>query len=311
VELGPPRWDGKRGRLEVWYATVTDPATGLGLWAHAEVVAPTDDAQAPYAHGWFARFPPDAPPVVERFGPEPVAVPPAGLWFRAAGVEIGPGRWSGAAETTAWDLRWDDDSDPLFTFPRWAWSRDVLPGAQIVPWPDARFAGTVATDGRETTISAGRGGVARIYGHGNAQRWGWLHADLDGDGVLEIVAAVPRRPGLRRMPPVPMVQLRVGGDDWPAEPLLAAARFRARLGLPVWTVKGVSGDRRIHVTVELPPDLSARVAYRDPDGAPATCTNSERASATVVVEARQGRTWSTEARWELRNRAHAEIGTRP
>ena len=39
--LGPPRWRGQPGRLEVWYLTATDPATGTGLWLHHEVVAPT------------------------------------------------------------------------------------------------------------------------------------------------------------------------------------------------------------------------------------------------------------------------------
>ena len=40
--LGPPRWRGQAGRLEVWYLTATDPRTGTGLWLHHEVVAPTE-----------------------------------------------------------------------------------------------------------------------------------------------------------------------------------------------------------------------------------------------------------------------------
>jgi hypothetical protein len=67
-----PRWDGTPGRTEVWYTTMTDPATGTGLWLHHELVAPADGSAA-YTHGWVARFPAGGESPVEhaRFGPEP------------------------------------------------------------------------------------------------------------------------------------------------------------------------------------------------------------------------------------------------
>ncbi|MCV7103809.1 hypothetical protein H7I01_26455, partial [Mycobacterium palustre] len=65
-----PRWRGQAGRLEVWYATLSDPATRAGLWIHCETVAPLRGA--PYGHGWVTRFAADGPPRTARFGPEPV-----------------------------------------------------------------------------------------------------------------------------------------------------------------------------------------------------------------------------------------------
>ena len=67
-----PRWRGKAGRLEVWYATLSDPQTRAGLWIHCETVAPTQGLD-PYAHGWATWFPPDGPPRTERFGPVPAS----------------------------------------------------------------------------------------------------------------------------------------------------------------------------------------------------------------------------------------------
>ena len=64
-----PRWRGKAGRLEVWYATLSDPQTRAGLWVHCETVAPTHGPA--YAHGWATWFPAGGPPRTERFGPEP------------------------------------------------------------------------------------------------------------------------------------------------------------------------------------------------------------------------------------------------
>ncbi len=45
-----PRWRGAAGRLEVWYATLSDPLTRAGLWIHCETVSPprgSGDAQGP------------------------------------------------------------------------------------------------------------------------------------------------------------------------------------------------------------------------------------------------------------------------
>jgi hypothetical protein len=310
--LASRRWDGSTpGRLEVWYDTFTDPATGAGFWLHHELVSPARHCRGrtPFVHGWAAAFP--APggasaPVWDRFGPLPVDG--AGPFFSCGDVVCEPGVRRGATPRLRWDLRHVDaaGSSPLFTFPRWSWSRDVLPGSQIVPSPSASFSGEFSVvDGPDWTLVDARGAAARIYGHGNAQRWAWLHADLGGsDGdVLEIVAAVSRRPLLDRLPPLPMVQLRVGGVDRPSNPLRAGLlSLRAEIALPSWSVRGHVAGSPFRVDVMLPPERCVVIPYADPDGARATCTNSERADAVV--------TWGSRT-WRLDGTAHAEVGLRP
>jgi hypothetical protein len=327
--LGRPRWRGQAGRLEVWYATFTDAVTGTGGWVHLEVVAPTDGSAA-HAHGWTALFPAGgSAPVLARFGPAPVGSPDArdgdGAWCRVGSAsatrqgadggwaEVGPGpspgtvKVVGAAGALEWELLLTDSGPPLFTFPRAVWERQLLPAAQIVPLPQARASGTVRTSGQTLAVD-GPGGLARIYGHGNAQRWGWLHAHLDDGGVLEVVTATARRAVLRRVPPLALVQLRLPGErDWPANPVLAAPRFRTTLRADGFSVRGTAGGRRLQIEVDLDPTASVALRYVDPDGATATCTNSERATATVLLRDPGGR----ERRWRLDRTAHAEVGTRP
>jgi hypothetical protein len=110
-----------------------------------------------------------------------------------------------------------------------------------------------------------------------------------------------------------MLQRRVPGErDWPALPLLAAPLFRARLAERCFTVSAVVGRRRLRVHVDLPAERCVARGYTDPDGATATCTNSERADAEVVLERCRGRRrWVAERSWTLAGTAHAEIGTRP
>jgi hypothetical protein len=300
-----PQWSGRPGRLEVHYLTATDDTTGTGLWLHHEVVAPTFGD--PYAHGWLATFPVVGAPTCERWGPVPATPVTDDLLFRCDGVELSRTAARGAAGGRTWDLTWDPgDTPPLWTFPRWVWRRHALPAAQVLPAPAGHVSGTV--DG---TPYAGAAGLAHIYGHGNAQRWVWLHAPLGGDDVLEIVAATARRPGLRALPPLPLVQLRTRGRDWPRDPLAIAALFRARLGPTSFRVTGVVGTRRLRVDVGLPPERCVVLGYTDPDGETATCTNTERADATVRLDRLTPAGWRLEDEWVLVGAAHAEIGRRP
>ncbi|MGP3950651.1 hypothetical protein [Streptomyces sp. 7N604] len=307
-----PRWDGRPGRTEVWYTTLTDPATGTGLWLHHELTAPSDGSAA-YAHGWVALFPPGGPVRHARFGPAPWRPGPSG--FAADGIEAGPGRLRGEAGKFRWDLAEQPEDRPLYTFPRWSWRRELLPAAQIVPAPRASYAGTVAYEGGELRLAGAPGATARIYGHGNARRWTWLHADLGGGDVLEIVTAVSMRRGLDRLPPLVFLRLRKDGRTWPRRAERSAVgwagigRFRARIGLPVWTVTGLAGLRRIRVTVTQPADRTLALDYTDPDGSTAVCRNSETADAHILLERWWGR-WRTEAEWTLDGTAHAEVGDR-
>ncbi|WP_258055951.1 hypothetical protein [Streptomyces sp. Ru62] len=385
-----PRWDGTPGRTEVWYTTLTDPATGTGVWLHHELVAPRDGAPA-YAHGWIAVFPKEGPVEHARFGPVPWAgrqgghggrtdtdgstartdtatdgwtdrtgaptdgwpdrtgTPtdgctdrtdaPTDSWpdqtdtptdgwpdrtgtatgradgFVAGGVGVAPGRLTGSAGSFTWALTEELQGPPLHTFPRWSWRRPWLPATHLLPATRARYTGTVRHGTRELRLTDAPGASARIFGHGNARRWAWLHADLGGGDVLEIVAAVSTRRGLDRLPPLVFLRLYRNGRTWPRRVERTAVgwagigRFRADIGLPRWRVEGRAGLRRIRVTVTQPPDGTLALDYTDPDGTAAVCHNSERADADVRVERWWGR-WRPEAAWRLSGTAHAEVGGR-
>jgi hypothetical protein len=295
-----PRWRARPGRLEVWYATLSDPATGAGLWVHYETVSPTSGAQDAYAHGWATWFPADGPPHTERFGPEPAAPAAGPIWLEVADARIAFAELAGRAGSLVWDLHWTDNGAPLWTFPRPAWERELLPGAQVVLAPTAEFTGSLNTGATGHRIDRWRGGVAHIYGHGNARRWGWIHADLGDGDVLEVVTAVSRRGGLRRLPPLAFVRFRIDGKDWPAG-ILPSLRMRTKLGLRQWQLEGHIGCRRVLIRVDQPADRCVSLGYTDPDGAAAVCTNTERADINVEVGDR---------RWSVIGRGHTEVGLR-
>ncbi|MFD8655925.1 hypothetical protein [Streptomyces mirabilis] len=306
------RWDGTQGRTEVWYTTLTDPATDSGIWLHHELVAPSDGSAA-YAHGWIAVFPKDGPAEHTRFGPVPWTAHPEG--FTAEGICVRPGRLTGSAGTFTWALTERPEGPPLHTFPRWSWRRPWLPASHMLPAARARYSGTIRYGTGELRLDDAPGAGARIYGHGNARRWAWLHADLGGGDVLEIIAAVSMRRGLDRLPPLVFLRLHRNGRTWPRRAERSAVgwagigRFRADIRLPEWRVEGRAGLSRIQVTVTQPPQQTLTLGYTDPDGSTAVCRNSERADAVVSLERWWG-TWRREAVWRLSGTAHAEVGDR-
>ncbi|MDC8997179.1 hypothetical protein PR370_24110 [Mycobacterium marinum] len=299
-----PRWQGKPGRLEVWYATLSDPSTQAGLWVHYETVAPTT-GDAPYAHGWATWFPPDGPPRTGRFGPAPVGPATGAAWFEAAGARAAHESLTGRAGSLSWDLSWKDAAAPLWTFPRVAWERELLPGAQVVLAPTAEFSGSLTVGDTSHPIGGWRGGVAHIYGHGNAKRWGWIHADLGHGDVLEVVTAVSHKPGLRRLAPMAFVRFRIDGKDWPASPL-PSLRMRTTLGIAHWQLEGRIDGRDVLIRVDQPAERCVSLQYTDPDGGKAVCTNTERADVHVEIS----RNRVIERSWSVLGTGHAEVGLR-
>jgi hypothetical protein len=294
-----PRWRGKAGRLEVWYATLSDPVTRAALWIHCETVAPLGSG-APYAHGWVTWFATDGPPRTERFGREPVAPAAGDAWFDAAGVRVAQEKLTGIAGSLAWELSWKDAGTPLWTFPRAAWERELLPGAQVVIAPTAEFTGSLTGIGAAVNLEGWRGGVAHIYGHGNAKRWGWIHADLGDGDVLEAVTAVSHKPGLRRLAPLAFVRFRIDGTDWPTVPL-PALRMRTTLGLRHWQLEGRVNGRAVLIRVDQPPERCVSLGYTDPDGGRAVCTNTEQADIHIDIDDRH---------WSVLGTGHSEVGLR-
>src|SRR4051812_45455510 len=86
---------------------------------------------------------PSSTPDDPRFGPVPATAAGDGTWARAGDAVLTATRATGRTTSISWDLAWRDDAAPLYTFPRWAWRRQVLPAAQVVPVPTARVTGVV------------------------------------------------------------------------------------------------------------------------------------------------------------------------
>jgi hypothetical protein len=179
----------------------------------------------------------------------------------------------------------------------------------VVLAPTADFTGSLTVGDTAHRVDGWRGGVAHIYGHGNAKRWGWIHADLGDGDVLEAVTAVSHKLGLRRLAPMAFVRFRIGGKDWPAS-FLPSLRMRTTLGLRHWQLEGRIGGRDVLIRVDQPPDRCVSLGYTDPDGGTAVCTNTEQADVHVEISHRERGARVIEHSWSVQGTGHAEVGLR-
>src|ERR1039458_10616086 len=109
------RWDGSPGHYEAYYLTLTDPASGVGLWIRYTMLAPRGPDATPTAALWFVAIDPDqdaARATIGRRATFPIdrlhaRREPFGLRIDAA--TLGDDGMTGAFADVSWDLRWRPD----------------------------------------------------------------------------------------------------------------------------------------------------------------------------------------------------------
>ncbi|MEA2381674.1 MAG: hypothetical protein QOH72_1645 [Solirubrobacteraceae bacterium] len=315
------RWDGAPGHYEVHYVTLTDPASGIGVWIRYTLRAPLDGAPAECAL-WLLAMAPDG----DRFARK--ATFPAHRLeahddpFRLclAGADLSDRGAAGVVADGAWELSWEPRLAPYrFLHPvvqRAGVSRTEL----VLPHADLVITGTVRLGERTLELDRARGAQAHVWGTRHAARWAWAHCNdlrtADGhprpDTFVDAVSVYVERLGRELGPSTPVVG-RFRGDDFAATDPLALVRARSSFGLSTWRFEARAGRRRVVGEVDAPRETLAGVTYHDPDGRPAYCYNSEVASMRLSV-------WDRTARgrfgWTLRDtlvadgRAHFEYGQR-
>src|SRR6202035_578088 len=109
--LGTPnalRWDGAPGHYEVYYVTLTDPVTGVGVWIRYTMVAPlSGDGEAAL---WFLAMDPrrDSQGTFGRKVSLPISAleaHPDPFSLRIGDATLLDGAMAGRFEDVAWDLR--------------------------------------------------------------------------------------------------------------------------------------------------------------------------------------------------------------
>ncbi len=316
------QWDGGPGHYEVYYLTVTEPRTGIGLWIRYTMLAP---ARGPASCAlWFLAMDPrpGQVPTLGRQATFPIdqlrsSSDPFEL--RIGEASLGDDGMSGAADDVTWDLRWQpaaihyEHVHPVLRRAKLAQTVLVLPHA------DLSIDGSVTIADELVELAQARGGQAHLWGSKHARSWAWVHCNdfttLDGEFVpgafVDAVSVILQRRGRQVGPSTPVVA-RLDGQDFSSTSPLRVMTNPSTFTLTGWRFEAVDGARKLICEVDGDRDLLAGVTYHDPDGELAYCYNGETASMRVHVyeRARQVGGWKHRSSLVARHRAHFEYAQR-
>jgi hypothetical protein len=313
------QWTGGAGHYEVWYLTLTDPATGVGLWIRYTMLAPLPASGSEATCSlWFLAMDPreGKQPTVGRkvsFPVSELSASPEPFSVRIADATLTDTGISGAFEDVEWDLRWTPDErtyehvHPVLRRARVAQTVLVLPHA------DLEMNGHVAIGSERIELAGARGGQAHLWGSKHASSWAWVHcSDFQtpaGEPVpgafVDAVSVFVERFGRRVGPSTPVVARFAGADFISTSPRRVLTND-SDFELTSWRFDATDGSRRLVCEVDADRAQLAGVTYHDPDGALAYCYNGETASMHVELMDRRGR----QIEFVAPGRAHFEYAQR-
>jgi len=318
------RWDGTPGHYEVYYVSITDPATGVGLWIRYTMVAPlTDTGEEASCSLWLMAMDAtgEGTGLVGRKESWPVEEMHASaspFELRLAGSVLTDRGMTGGFDDVRWDLRWDPTPRPYEHVHPLLQRTGIAKTVLVLPHADLEIAGTVSLPGRELVLDSARGGQAHLWGSKHASRWAWMHCNdfrslqgepREGDFIDGVSVFVPRF-GREIGPNKPVVG-RFGGTDFDSTGTIQVSRTPSHFALTSWQLEARDGSRRVVATVDAPRDKLVGVTYHDPDGELAYCYNSEVATSRVQVWDRErGQGWRLTDTLEAPGRTHFEYAQR-
>jgi len=319
------RWNGSPGHYEVWYLSVTDPASRVGAWIRYTMVAPLPGTGEPATCSlWLMAMDPENPAAnpgrKANFPIEQLHADADPFRLRIADAELSDQGMRGAFEDVAWDLKWTSRVAPAGHVHPFLERAKIAKTVLVLPHPDLEVSGTITLPQRTLELDRALGGQAHLWGSKHALRWAWVHCNdftteageaRPGDFVDGVSVFVPRLG--REMGPNSPIVGRFGGRDFRSIGPLRVIRNPSRFALTSWAFEAIDGDRRIVGEVDAGREDLVGVTYHDPDGELRYCYNSEVASIRLgIYERDRGdyRGWRQVDALVAPGRAHFEYAQR-
>jgi hypothetical protein len=302
-----PVWNGRPGRYEVWFLTMSDGAAGY--WIRSTLLAPK--AGPSEGRLWFARFDrqdPDGTFGLNRSFPlDGVSLPVSELEVRFGGAVLrsghAEGSVSGGGHEVSWSLDWKTGGETYRLLPDRLYRGGLAPSKPYSPNVDTAFSGRITIDGRDLTVEDMPGQQGHLYGTKHAERWAWAHCGRfqESDAVLQVLTAQGRR-GPVTTPFTTFAGLRRDGE-WIR---LSGLTRKRPFWLGGWRIDLSNKRYRLTGRVAGDPALLVQARYVDPDGTPRFCHNTEVASSRFVLFERRGGGYEEVAELTSEGTTHAE-----
>lgn len=267
------RWDGRPGHYEVYYLTLTDGASGVGVWIRYTMTAPGQAAL------WFVAGDP-VQGVIARKALCPIdELQATGGELRIGHSVLSDRGAAGGFEDVAWDLRWTPSRRSYKHVHPIAERLGLVQSVLELPHADLTIEGVVSYAGARLELQGARGAQAHIWGSKHADNWAWVHcndlSDARGepvrDAFVDAVSVCAHRGGREIGPFTPVVG-RFGERDFLSTSPLRVLTNWSSYALTGWRFEAVAGARRLIAQIDAERDRLAGVTYHDPMAAPRIAT---------------------------------------
>jgi len=292
------RWEFQPGHYEVWYATLSDPATQTGFWIRYTLEAPKGGHGSPSARLWFARF--DAQNPERTFGfsrgfdigqlrheVDPFRLRIGDAELRNDGMK---GHLAAPTENhnVEWDLKWQQADHVHLMLPTAVYKMSFADTQVLSPNQNVAARGHIIVDGQKYVLDGVPLGQTHLWGRKHAYSHAWAHCNaFEGDRGASLEALTVRlRRGPIVLPKLTLLTLYLEGG----EP--AVLDFREPWQMPLarsdyatgrYHLLAANAEWKIDAELTCRPEDMVMVEYVDPDGEPAYCHNTECADAKVTL----------------------------
>ena len=274
------------GHYEVYYLTVTDPRTGVGLWIRYTMVAPDPQTgEPPTCSLWFLAMDPrpgaQAPTVARKatYGIDRLRSEREPFELTIADATLTDRGMAGAFEDVAWELRWTPAArayEPIHPLlQRLKLAKTVL----VIPHAHAPIEGIVTLPGGESLELSGSAAGRPTCGAPSTRARGPGSTATTSRAPTE---NRPTRSSTRSRRPcrgsdgssarTPRSSARIDGAEFRSTSPLRILRNGSSYGLDGWKFEATDGALRVVGGVEPVRDQLAGVTYHDPDGQLAYCS---------------------------------------
>jgi len=279
------------GHYESWFLRANHPTRKQAFWIRYTIFSPHGRPEEAIGELWAIHFDEQAgiragkseiPLAACRFGE-------SGLDVRIGEAALTSGRLQGGVQAPhrlRWDLRYEGGGAPVLFLPEGYYAARLPKAKAVTPRPFVRFSGSLEVDGVAWPVEDWVGSENHNWGakHTDTYAWGQVVGfDDQPDAFLEVITARLKL-GPIRTPPLTILVLRVGSEEYRLNTIAQALRARGRWGYFHWDFSTVTPGVAVHGHFEAAGGDFVGLTYYNPPGGSHTCLNSKVAACTLTLE---------------------------
>ena len=289
------------GHYESYFLRANHPQRPLAFWIRYTFFSPRGRPAEAGGEVWAVMFDGERGAITATKDCFPLAA----CSFTASGLDmaIGAARLDGSSLSGStggrlrWQLGYSAPQPPLLLQPEAMVAGSFPKAKALVAAPGAIFTGSLQVDGAALDIDGWVGSQNHNWGsrHTDSYAWGQVAGFDDGPEVFLECATARLKVGPFWTPPLTLVVLRIGLQEFSLNSLAQAVRTRAQFGFFHWEIDARAKDVRIRISMHAERAAFAGLRYPNPPGGVKTCLNSKLASCVLTIEqhGQPARTYTT------------------